>query len=181
MRPQSRVNRRQFLAGVAGVSAVSIASGAVVSPARAQQDYGYEPPAGYDIDDLVDVYNQNLDAAPRWLRNVVLTTDETIVVVFRSPEMNAEGGMDYYRLKTGANGRVGSVEPHGGPSEIGASKGGRIVVSVTEAALNSIILAGNPSEEGRRQYMARNIQLNSEGNFYRGFLFWLTGALRFFA
>ena len=181
MKSDSRMNRRRFLAGVAGVSAVSIASGAVVSPARAQQEYEYEPPAGYDIDHLVDVYNKNVDAAPRWLRNVVLTSDETIVVVFRSPEMSAEGGMDYYRLNTGVYGQVDSVEPHRGPNYIGASKGGHIVVSITKAALDSIILAGDPSEEGRRQYVARNIQLNSEGNFYRGFLFWLTGALRFLA
>lgn len=174
MEPDSRMGRRRVLAGIAGLSAASLASGAVVSPASAQHDYVYEPPAGYEIDDLVEIYNQNLDAVPGWFRDTVLTADQILVSIFQDRSMDGDDGFDLYRLNTGADGRVTSIL---GGAAI-TKQGDRITVLITEHALDSIIVADDPDAEARKQYAADYIQLRSEGNFVRGLTFWLSDLFR---
>ncbi len=164
------MGRRRVLAGIAGLSAASLASGAVVSPASARSGSVYEPPAGYEIDDLVEIYNQNVDAVPGWFRETVLTADQILVSIFEDPSMDGDDGFDLYRLYTGDDGRVTSIV--GGAAM--SKEGDRINVLITERALDSIILADDPRAEARKQYEADYIQLRSEGNFVRGLMFWLS-------
>lgn len=181
MEPDSTKSRRQVLAGVTGLSAASLVSGAAVSPVSARSGYRYQPPAGYELDELVEIYNQNVDAAPKWFRDVVLTSDGIVVYIYNDPSMEVsswpEHSSDVYTLATSPDGRVESVHS-GRPSE---KDDDRIIVSVTEDTLDSIILADDPREEVRRQYSAGNIKLDSEGDFRRGLFLWFAEFFHGFA
>lgn len=165
------MGRRRFLTGVAGVGILSLASGTAVSRTSAVDHGVYEPPAGYTIQEIVTIFNRNLDAVPGWFRNAVLSSDEIVVLIFESATMD-DGVVYPYTLDTDSTGRVTRIR-NGAKLD---TAGDRIVVSVTADAMDSIILADDPAAEARRQYRARDLRLESEGNFARGVLFWIAGA-----
>ena len=61
-----------------------------------------------------------------------------------------------------------------------SNRGDRIVLSVTEEALDSIILADEPTREARRRYRANTLRLESEGDFVRGVFLWAFGLFESF-
>jgi hypothetical protein len=61
-----------------------------------------------------------------------------------------------------------------------SNRGDRIVLSITEEALDSIILADEATREARRRYRANTLRLESEGDFVRGVFLWAFGLFESF-
>lgn len=133
--------------------------GQPVAAQPATNGSAYTPPAGYTIEDLVGIYNDNLEKTPWWVSTAVRPAqgDDLLIVIYDSATL--EGDRVIYDFELDSNGRIVSYAQR--DSDELQSQGYALVAS--EDTVDRVITADDSMAALNRAWQADEIQLRSRG------------------